>query len=78
MDLPTPTATRPNQRWTLLALACVAPVAALGIWDRLAPPRHLAPAPAPLEAAELKGSDDRPPRLLKGTPPLAPAQWPSR
>ncbi len=74
MDLSAPPASRPNQLWTVGVLAGVALVAVLVVWDRLAPPRLPPPSSAPLEAAELKGSDDRPPRLLKGTPPLAPAQ----
>lgn len=74
MDLSARTASRPNQIWTAVVVAGVALVAALVIWDRLAPPPRVTPASAPLDAAELKGSDDCPPRLLKGTPPLAPAQ----
>jgi phosphate binding protein len=51
---------------TLLALGLI-------VWDARGPRRGPAPSAAPVEAAELKGTDDRPPRLRKGTPPPPPA-----
>jgi phosphate binding protein len=55
-------------------IVSVAFVAALVMWDARAPRRTPAPAGTPLEAADLRSGDDRPPRLRKGTPPLAPAK----
>jgi phosphate transport system substrate-binding protein len=74
VDLPAPTLTQSNRRFAAAVLASLAFLVALVFWDRRAPPRLSSPAGAPVEAADLKASDDRPPRLLKGTPPLAPAQ----
>ena len=55
-------------------IAVVAVTAALVAMDLWAPRRQPSTGPMPVEAAELKASNDRLPRLIKGTPPLLPAK----
>jgi phosphate binding protein len=73
VDLQASTSPRPNRLWTIALVAGTLLALALIVWDARGPRRGPTPSAAPVEAAELKGSDDRTPRLRKGTPPPPPA-----
>src|SRR5262245_13783194 len=62
---------RPDRLWAVLVIACIALIAFL---DR-APERVSQAHASPVEAADLKGSGDRAPRLVNGPPPVAPAKY---